>query len=514
MADDINTLKKRIDELEEITRLAESLGGASSVEEILGKIVEASLRLCQARRVAILLFSPFTKEVLRTLVRSSEQSETGIDHGLNLIIAGWIEHHGRPLLTSDIVHELELKSPGEQWQDCGSVLAVPLMSAGRTIGILNLVNPRGGMQFTQESLRLAVVIATFASQFITRARLHESLFEENLRLKTVLQAHHGVRGILGSSRAIKEILQKISTIASSDASVLLVGETGTGKELVARAIHFQSPRADKAFVAINCSAIPAALFESELFGHERGSFTGATNSQKGKFELAHQGTLFLDEIGEMPLDMQPKLLRILEERSFYRLGSSTELESDVRVIAATGKDLSKSISEGTFREDLYHRLSVLPLHLPPLRDRPEDIAILAQTFLQEFSRGTKHLSPDALEFLQELPWKGNVRELRNTVERASIYLEAKEIGTPELQSLDINIGAGTNGQSSSYLKSLLRNNEQGADLLETLEKQLVRLTLDEAKGNVSYAAKLLGIDRNALQRRIEKYQLPKEHLSH
>jgi DNA-binding NtrC family response regulator len=177
------------------------------------------------------------------------------------------------------------------------------------------------------------------------------------------------------------------------------------------------------------------------------------------------------------------------------------------VIAATGKDLSRSIAEGTFREDLYHRLSVLPLHLPPLRDRPEDIAILAQTFLQEFSRGTKHLSPEALKYLQKLPWKGNVRELRNTVERMSIYLDVKEIGSLELQSLDITTGVGTNGQSSLYLRSLLRNNEQGADLLETLEQQLVRLTLDEAKGNVSYAAKLLGIDRNALQRRIEKYRL-------
>jgi transcriptional regulator with GAF, ATPase, and Fis domain len=504
MTDSVETLRQRIAELEQITRLAESLGGASSVDDILGKIVEASLSLCRARRVAIQLFSPLSKEILRTLVRSAEPSDTNFDHSLNLIVAGWIEHHGKPLLTSDVIRDLQIRTPAEHWKEIGSVLAVPLESSGRTIGILNLVNPRGGMLFTQESLRLAATIATFAAQFIERAKLHESLFQENVRLKTILRQKQKGYEILGESRAIREILQKITTIAPSDASVLLLGETGTGKELVARAIHDRSPRADKPFVAINCSAIPAPLFESELFGHERGSFTGASNSQKGKFELAHQGTLFLDEIAEMPLDMQPKLLRILEERSFYRLGSSTEQDSDVRVIAATGKDLNKAIADGAFREDLYHRLSVIPLYLPPLRERPEDIAILAQAFLQEFTRGAKRLSPDALEYLQKLPWKGNVRELRNTVERMSIFLEKKEIGSADLQTLDI-IDPGAGSQAGSFLKSLLRGNEQGTDLLEAVEKQLVRLTLEEAKGNVSQAAKLLGIDRNALQRRIEKY---------
>jgi len=504
MADSPDALRERIAKLEQITQLAESLGGASGVDDILGKIVDAGMRLCHARRVAILLFSPFSKEVLRTLVRSAEPSDTNIDHGLNLIVAGWIEHHGKPLLTSDVIRELQLKNPGAQWKEIGSVLAVPLVTGEHTIGILNLVNPRGGTHFTRESLRLATTIATFAAQFIERAKLHESLFQENARLKTILRQKQGAGEILGESRAIKDVLQKIATIAPSDASVLLLGETGTGKELVARAIHDRSPRAEKPFIAINCSAIPAPLFESELFGHERGSFTGAANAQKGKFELAHQGTLFLDEIAEMPMDMQPKLLRILEERTFYRLGSSTEQESDVRVIAATGKDLNKAIAEGTFREDLYHRLSVIPLHLPPLRDRPEDVAILAQAFLQEFSRGAKRLSPDALEYLQKLPWKGNVRELRNTVERISIFLEKKEINRAELRTLDI-IDAGAGTQSGSLLKSLLLSNEPGTDLLEAIERQLVRLTMDETKGNVSQAAKLLGIDRSALQRRIEKF---------
>jgi len=506
MNDGNEALRQRIAELEQVNRLAESLGSASGVDDILGRIVEASLNLCRARRVAILLFSPLSREVLKTLVRSAEPTDTSIDHGLNLIVAGWIEHHGTPLLTADLIGELKLKNPAEHLKSIGSVLGVPLVSGGRTIGILNLVNPRGGMKFTQDSLRVALMIATFASQFIERAKLHESLFQENARLKTILRQKQGAREILGESRVVRDLLLKIATVAPTDASVLLLGETGTGKELVARAIHDQSPRADKPFIAVNCSAIPAQLFESELFGHERGSFTGASESQKGKFELAHQGTLFLDEIADMPLEMQPKLLRILEERTFYRLGSSTEQESDVRVIAATGKDMNKAIADGAFREDLYHRLSVVPFRLPPLRDRPEDIALLARSFLQEFTRGAKTFTPDALEYFQKLPWKGNVRELRNTVERISIFVDRKEIGRADLQTLDIiEPGGGTN--VGSFLKSLIRSNDQGTDLLESIEKQLVRLTLDESNGNVSHAAKLLGIDRSALQRRIEKFGL-------
>jgi len=308
------------------------------------------------------------------------------------------------------------------------------------------------------------------------------------------------------SRAIQLILRKISTVAARDASVLLLGETGTGKELIARAIHEQSPRVRGPFIGINCSAIPAPLFESELFGHERGSFTGAAGPQKGKFELANLGTLFLDEIGEMPLELQPKLLRILENRTFYRLGSSIEQKSNVRLIAATSKDLGKAIAEGKFREDLYHRLNVVLLHVPPLRDRSEDIPTLAQAFIREFSGGAKTLAADALEYLQSLQWKGNVRELRNTVERISIFLERKEVSRADLMTLDI-IDPGSNSPSASFLKSLVRGNTQGADLLEALEKQLVRLTMEETQGNASHAAKLLGIDRNALLRRLDKFGL-------
>jgi Nif-specific regulatory protein len=505
MEDDVELLRQRIHELEELNRLAGSLGSAATVSEVLNAIVDASLLLCHARHAAILLFSPFSREVVETLVRSGDAAGGGIDHGLNLIIAGWIGHHGKPLLAGDVIEALELRMPAEHWKKMGPVLAVPLVSEGKTVGILNMLNLRGESAFSSESLRLASTISTLAAQYIVRARLHDTLFQDNIRLKTALRQQHGGREILGKSRPIEELRRKIAAAASAEATVLLVGETGTGKELAARSIHLTGPRAEKAFVAINCSAIPATLVEAELFGYERGAFTGAAGSQKGKFELAHEGTLFLDEIGEMPLELQPKILRILEEKSFYRLGSSAELSTDVRVIAATSKDLYAAAQEGKFREDLYHRLSVLPIRLPPLRDRPDDIQLLAEAFLRESSRGTRQFTVEALETLRRMPWRGNVRELRNAVERVSIFTNHSQISTDDLHLAGIGVVNGDSSTLTAALQRHLRSGEGGRDLLEDIEKRLVEIALLESGGNVSRAARILGIDRSALQRRCEKF---------
>jgi transcriptional regulator with GAF, ATPase, and Fis domain len=507
MDDNVELLRQRIHELEELNRLAGSLGGAATVGEVLSAIVDASLSLCHARHAAILLFSPFSREVVETLVRSNDPAGGGIDHGLNLIIAGWIGHHGKPLLAADVIEVLQLKTPAEHWRQMGAVLAVPLVSEGRTVGILNMLNLRGGNVFTTESLRLAGTISSMAAQYIVRARLHDTLFQDNIRLKTALRQQHGGREILGKSRPIEELRRKIAAAAGAEATVLLVGETGTGKELAARSIHLSGPRAEKPFVAINCSAIPATLVESELFGYERGAFTGAAGSQKGKFELAHEGTLFLDEIGEMPLELQPKLLRILEEKSFYRLGSTAEFSSDVRVIAATSKDLYAAAQEGKFREDLYHRLSVLPIHLPPLRDRPDDIQLLAEAFLRESSRGARQFTPEALETLRRLRWRGNVRELRNAVERVSIFTHHSQISTEDLRHAGIIAVNGDSSTLTAALQMHLRSSDGEKDLLEDVEKRLVELALHETGGNISRAARMLGIDRSALQRRCEKFKI-------
>jgi len=504
MSDDINRLHERLEEMDELFQLALSLGDTSNIEEVLGSIVETCVRMCRADHAAILLFSPFSRGALQTLVRSADPSDGGIDHGLNLLIAGWIEHHGRPLLTADLMGDLNLKPGSDRWGKLGAAVAVPLVSAGKTIGILNLVNHSGGREFGKDALRLAEKIASLAARFVVHARLHETLFQDNIRLKTALHQKAGAREILGNSTGIQELRKKISAVAASSATVLLIGETGTGKELVARGIHFESARCEKPFIAVNCSAIPAALFESELFGHERGAFTGATAIQKGKFELAHEGTLFLDEIAEMPLDLQPKLLRVLEERSFSRVGASIEIDADVRIIAACSRDLNAAVQQGAFREDLYHRLSVVPLSIPPLRQRTEDIPLLASSFLQEFSRGASTFEPQALEAMQKLPWSGNVRELRNAVERICIFLPPGRISASDLIQQGIGAESHSAPRLDAALQTFLATVEPGKDVLELLEQHVVQIAYRQAKGNVSRAAKTLGIDRNALQRRLDK----------
>jgi formate hydrogenlyase transcriptional activator len=244
--------------------------------------------------------------------------------------------------------------------------------------------------------------------------------------------------ILGESAALHRVLDQVERVASTDSTVLIGGETGTGKELIARAIHQRSSRSGRAFVKLNCAAIPAGLLESELFGHERGAFTGAVSSRMGRFELAHAGTVFLDEIGEVPLDLQPKLLHVLEDREFERLGGTRTFRADVRLIAATNRDLPAAVREGRFRADLFYRLSVFPLHLPSLRERPEDIPILVHHFLREFSRrmnkGIDTIRSEDLQCLVRHHWPGNIRELQNVIERA-VILSAGPILTVPLSEL-------------------------------------------------------------------------------
>jgi transcriptional regulator with GAF, ATPase, and Fis domain len=276
-----------------------------------------------------------------------------------------------------------------------------------------------------------------------------------------------------------------------------------------KAIHFQSPRAAKPFLAVNCAAIPENLFESELFGHEKGSFTGATEMKKGKFEMAHEGTLFLDEISALPLALQAKLLRVLEERSFCRVGSSVERKVDVRLISASNRDLREASRCGDFREDLYHRLNVIPIQLPPLGERREDIPLLASNFLEEFSQGSKRFSADALETLSAMEWRGNVRELRNCVERVSILMAANIITRSDLQTISLEGHVEKTRELTAILQQFLRTNASKQDLGEFLEKNLISLALQETGGNMSKAARLLGIHRNSLQRRLERYGLEK-----
>ncbi len=505
--DETQQLKRRIRDLEESHRFAESLSSRHTVYDTLQYIAESCAKLAHADHVAVLLFKPASTESVRTLARSSDALDGGIDHGINAMVGGWVRAKGKVLLTDNVLRELGFDSPSDRQKIFGPLLAVPLFGGDTMIGVLNLARHAGRPSFTEEEVQLVVTTAPLAAKFIERARMFEDLTLDHARLKASTVYVRDQRWISSLNPAMQEITDRIARVGPSQATVLITGETGTGKELVAWAIHLQSSRAQHPFVALNCGAIPATLADAELFGYERGAFTGAESAKPGKFELADSGTLFLDEISAMPMELQPRLLRVLEERRFNRIGSSHVLDVDIRVIAATNKDLEDQVKQGMFREDLFHRLNVFPLHLPPLRERREDIPILAIAFLAEFSGHKSIFVPEALKTLEEMSWPGNVRELRNLVERVSILSHAREITQNDLLRAVGGSPLESVGDLRTTVRQILINKPETVNLLEETEKQLIEIALGLAGGNITKAAQLLGIGRISLHRRIEKFHI-------
>ncbi len=336
------------------------------------------------------------------------------------------------------------------------------------------------------------------SIIISKIQENHRLIAENRYLRRKLEEVDQPAGIIGESQVIKKLLAEVSRIAQSDATALIRGESGTGKELIARAVHYASARSNGPFLAINCTSLPETLLESELFGHERGAFTGATSRHLGRFELADKGTIFLDEIGDISLVIQAKLLRVLESRTFQRLGSSKDISADIRILSATNRDLEKAIDEGKFREDLYYRLNVIPIFIPPLRERREDILPLTEYFIKKYNeKNNKHISgitPLAKDLLLSHAWPGNVRELENLIERAIVLSVGDVI---DLSDVDPFIGRREAG-----------GGPVGDDLnLENLEKAAIKEALKKTGGSLKDAAELLGIHRNTIRLKIGKYNI-------
>ena len=328
------------------------------------------------------------------------------------------------------------------------------------------------------------------------------LREEVVFLRSELNKKHG--RILGNSSAIQEVNTLVERVADSNATVLITGESGTGKEVAALSIHNLSYRREKSYVPINCAALPESLLESELFGHEKGAFTGAVVRKTGRFELADKGTLFLDEVTEMPLSMQVKLLRVLQERQFERVGGTESIKIDVRIIAATNRDPMECIRKGTLREDLYYRLNVLPIHIPPLRLRTEDIPLLVMHFLQKFNPSQEQMiSPTALGLLMNYEWPGNIRELQNVIERSVILSQGNDIKVQhlpkEIQKLESSKNAADRG--------LILNFPDKGISFDAVERELILKSLEKSSGNQTKAAHLLGLTRSALLYRAQKYQV-------
>jgi formate hydrogenlyase transcriptional activator len=382
-----------------------------------------------------------------------------------------------------------------------SICQVPLVARGRALGVLSL-GSRAENHFTGKSLSLLELIRHPVALALDNAlafqeiqTLRDKLSEEKLYLEEEVRSTFATGEIIGKSQALLRVLHQVETVAPSDATVLLLGETGTGKELVARAIHDRSRRQARTFVKLNCSAIPLGLLESELFGHERGAFTGAIARKVGRFELAHQGSLFMDEVGDLPLDLQPKLLRAIQEREFERLGSNQTMRVDVRLIAATHRDLPAMVAKGTFRSDLFYRLNVFPIHVPALRERKEDIPSLVRYFTQKFAKAMdkriERIPAAAMDAMVAWPWPGNVRELQNLVERAVILSPGEELRVP-----------------ISELKTALETEENlMPGTLEQLERKGIVEALKASGGLVGGpkgAAARLGLKRTTLHSKMRK----------
>jgi DNA-binding NtrC family response regulator len=334
----------------------------------------------------------------------------------------------------------------------------------------------------------------------------KQLKEEVSNLREMLDKRYGFESIIGQSPGMEHLFDQIRTVAPTRSTVLIAGESGTGKELVAKALHHASPRRDERFLAINCGAIPMDILESELFGHERGSFTGAVARKVGRFELAHKGSLFLDEISELVPELQVKLLRVLEERQIMRVGGSELLDVDFRLIAATNRDLSQEVAEERFRQDLFYRLKVVTLEIPPLRDRVEDIPLLAEHFLAEFAlehgrETAPTLSRDALRALKRFSWPGNVRELRNVLESAVIFLKGNEVDVT-----DLSAEVRTSGSAASARTPVQPPHGEARSMSE-IERQAIEETLERTAGHRAEAARLLGIGLRTLQRKLKEYRL-------
>ncbi len=368
----------------------------------------------------------------------------------------------------------------------------------------------GAYDFIQKPINLEEL-----ERLLERSLRYGELLAENVQLKKRLEQFEGMPDIVSINPEIRSLLDLVRQVAPTDAAILIEGESGTGKALFARAVHYLSPRANGPFIELNCGAIPHDLLESELFGHERGAFTGAVSTKKGKFELAHHGTLFLDEIGELPLDLQVKLLHVLESQKFTRVGGTRFLETDARIVAATNRKLQEEVAAKRFREDLYYRLKVVYLRIPPLRERREDIPLLVNHFIEKHRARVKKkitgINEGALQLLMRYPWRGNVRELENTILQAMIFARGEQI-TPAALPDEIREYPGDDTDELPLTKKAFRKKKQqkAEKIISEMEYRFLTRLLKESKGNISEAARISGYDRRQLQNLLKKHRINPE----
>jgi Nif-specific regulatory protein len=489
---DINSA---IDHINEISAWVSSV---QDLDQLLELIIETATRMMDAKASSLLLLDRKTQKLyfkVATGAKGTDIKQFEIDLGQG--IAGYVAQTGEPLLIPDVAKDPRWykeisESIGFKTQ---SIACVPMKINAEIIGVVEIIDKADGSSIRDEDLKILSVFADLAARAIGNARKIEHDKKEIRDLKNELR---GKYEIVGESKALRKVISDAIKVANSKSTTLLLGESGTGKELLARLIHRVGPRKDEPMIVLNCAALPETLLEDELFGHEKGAYTGAVARKIGKFELADRGTIFLDEIGETSPGMQSKLLRILQEGVFYRVGGNKAIPVDVRVISATNRNIEEDVAQGKFREDLYYRINVVQIHMPPLRERREDIVLLAEYFLDIFKneRGTSNLviSKEAMDLMVEYDWPGNVREMKNALERAVVMGNGKQILPEDLPAF----------ACAPQYPGL----EVGLSLKEAIDmfkKEFIVINLRHTEGNRSLAAKMMKIQRTYLSRLIAKF---------
>jgi Nif-specific regulatory protein len=470
---------------------------------LLTRILESATRISYGEASSILLVNPENETLYFEVALGSKGEEVRrFSLKMGEGIAGWVAQNNRSLIVNDV--DMDDRFYSDISRKVGfptsSILAVPMRVKDQCIGVIEIVNKKGGGQFSNDDLQWLEVFADQAALAMQNAEEYRKVRNEVYVLKDKLKEDKGFHSLVGSSKIITEKLEVAARLAETESPVLITGESGSGKELFAEQIHLRSKRQKGPFIRVNCAALPPDLLESELFGHVKGAFTDANRDRAGRFELADGGSIFLDEIGELPLSLQAKLLRVIQHKSFQKVGSSDTTVVDVRIVAATNKDIEEEVEEERFREDLYYRLNVLPFFVPPLRERREDIPELTEHFLARLMRETGKkidgILPEAMEVLMNYSWPGNVRELENVIERATVISKGTQITIGDLliQS-DSGMGIGDYGEKP--LKEALNDFKRG----------YVKTVLQQHDWNQTETAKVLEIQRTYLSKLIKEMDL-------
>jgi len=505
---------KRIEEITLFYEISQALNEHLELKTSLYKVLDILSSSLNMVRGTVSILDPLRDEIsIEVAHHLSLSAIERVRYKLGEGITGRVIQSGKAVAIPKISEEpmfldrTAVRKKLKDYQEL-SFICVPIKKGNHVVGALSVDRPYDEQYALKDGQKLLSVVATMIAQHVinleTIRREKEQLRAENRRLRDELENKYRVTNIIGNSNKMREVFQMISQVCKSSATVLVRGESGTGKELVANSVHYNSPKAKGPFIKVNCAAIPANLIESELFGHEKGAFTGAIKQKLGKFELAHKGTIFLDEIGSIGLDVQANLLRVLQEKEFERVGGQRTIKVDVRIVAATNKNLEKAVEDGSFRGDLYYRLNVFPIYMPPLRERKTDILLLSDFFLEKYSKENgkdiKRFSTPAIDMLMDYHWPGNVRELENCIERSVLLCDGGVIHSyhlpPTLQT----------GQESDTLPELSLE-----DAITNLEREMIIDALKNTRGNITEAARVLKTTVRKFAYKAKRYGI---HYSH